>query len=126
MTALLRVFAVLIAIRGLTDVFKPLGAGSTMVFFGQLLPATSPVGPIVGVFMLVYTYGLWFKRPFALPMGIVYALFATLNIILFYLFQPLPGGYGLPAYLVFAAVGIGVSWGAVFLLRRELIRTGKS
>ena len=70
--------------------------------------------------MLAYAYGLWSRRPFALPLGIAYAIFATFNIFLFAYFQGIPAPYGAPGYAFFALVGIGVSWGAVVLLRREL------
>ena len=68
----LRVFAILIALRALTDVLKPLGAGSGFVFFGKFLTGAAcyVLAPIVGVVMLIYAYGLWQLRRFAMPMGI--------------------------------------------------------
>lgn len=120
MVLLLRIFAALFALRGLTNVLKPLGTGSTMVFFGQKLPITHPLGPLVGVFLLVYAYGLWSRRSFAVPMGIGYAIFATLNVALFYALQGLPDGFNGIGYLAFAVIAIGVPWAAPLLLRREL------
>jgi hypothetical protein len=118
MTLALRIIAVLIALRGSTNVFKPFGSGSAFVFFGQMLPHTSVLGPLVGIFMLIYAYGLWTLRGFALPMGVAYAVFATLNIVLFYFYNELPAGWGPGAYLLFALVGIAVPWAAVVLLQR--------
>ena len=117
---ILRILAALIGLRGLVNLAKPLGAGSTMVFFGQRLDISNPLGPLVGVFMLVYAYGLWTKRPFAVPMGIGYAVFATLNVVLFYAFQGLPEGFNPLGYAAFAAIAIGVPWAAPLLLRRQL------
>ena len=84
-TTVLRVFAVLIALRALTNVFKPLGAGSGLVFFGTLLggPANLILAPLVGFYMLAYAYGIWTQQRFALPMGIAYAVFVTINLIMF-------------------------------------------
>jgi hypothetical protein len=114
----LRVFAVLIALRALTDVLKPLGAGSGFVFFGKFLTgmACYIFAPIVGVLMLVYAYGMWQLRRFALPMGIGYGVLVTINLAVFPLLQGLPARFGVLAYAAFALIGLGVSWGAVWLL----------
>ena len=93
MNILLRVFAVLFAVRGVTNLFKPYGAGSGMVFFGQMLPISSPLGPIVGAYLIIYAYAIWIAHRIALPMGLVYAIYATLNVVLFYLFQGNPEGF---------------------------------
>ena len=117
----LRIFALLFGLRALTDVFKPLGAGSGLVFFGKLLTGVPNLilAPLVGIYMLVYAYGLWRLRRFALPMGIAYAIYASINLVLFPVLQPIPGGYGAGAYAGFVAVGAGVCWGAVWLLQRR-------
>lgn len=120
MTVILRILAALIGLRGLVNLAKPLGAGSTMVFLGQKLDISNPLGPLVGVFMIVYAYGLWAKRPFAVPAGIAYAIFATLNVVLFYAFQGLPDGFNPLGYLAFAVIAVGVPWAAPLILRREL------
>jgi hypothetical protein len=117
---LLRVCAVLIGLRALTNVFKPFGAGSGLVFFGALLTgwANTVVAPLLGVFMLVYAYGLWNVRRFALPMGIAYGIFVVLNLALFPLVHGLAGNLPPLGYVAFAAVGAGITWGAVWLLAR--------
>jgi hypothetical protein len=122
MVILLRIFAVLIALRALTNFVKPIRGEGHLVFFGQLLDSTNPLGPLLGVFMLVYAWGLFTTKRFAVPMGYAYAVFATLNIILFYVFQEVPGGWGVAGYSVFALIGIGVSWAAVVLLQRVVGR----
>jgi hypothetical protein len=118
---LLRICAVLIGVRALTNVFKPFGAGSGLVFFGKLLTGTANLilAPLVGIFMLVYVYGIWQQRRFALPMGIAYAVYVTVNIVVFPILQTVPPQFGMPGMLVFAAVALGVSWGTVWLLRRQ-------
>jgi len=118
----LRVFAVLFGLRALTDVFKPLGAGSGLVFFGKLVTGVPNVilAPLVGIYMLVYAYGLWHLRRFALPMAIAYAVYASINLVVFPILQSIPGGHGAGAYAGFVAIGAGVCWGAVWLLRRRV------
>ena len=119
----LQIFAILIALRALTDVLKPLGAGSGFVFFGKFLTggACNILAPIVGVLLLVYAYGLWRLRRFAVPMGIAYGVLVTINLAAFPMLQGLPERFNVLAYVAFALIGLGVSWGAVWLLlqRRE-------
>jgi hypothetical protein len=113
-----RVFAILIALRALTDVLKPLGAGSGFVFFGKFFTgmACYVLAPIVGAVMLVYAYGLWQLRRFALPMGVAYGVLVTINLAVFPILQGLPARFNVLAYVAFALIGFGVSWGAVWLL----------
>ncbi|HYB99676.1 MAG TPA: hypothetical protein VEC57_11160 [Candidatus Limnocylindrales bacterium] len=123
-TLVLRILAALVAIRAVTNFFKAGGGNLGFVLFGWRLGPTASMifGPAFAIFMLVYVWAAWTKRSVALPLGIVYAVFATLNIVLF----PFVTGIGeiSPlAYLGFSIVGIGVSWGMVLLLRsmyREL------
>ena len=122
---LLRVLAVLIGLRALTNVFKPLGAGTGFVFFGTILRGVGNaiVAPLFGAYMLVYAYGLWNERRFALPMGVLYATYVPINMLYFALKNPLPPS---TTYLsAYAAIAVGVTWGAVVLLvlrRRSLER----
>jgi hypothetical protein len=115
---MVRVLAILIALRAVTDVAKPLIAGSGFVFFGKFLTGAACyfLAPIVGVLMLIYAYGLWQLRRFALPMGIAYGALVTINLAVFPMLQGLPHGFNVAAYVAFALVGLGVSWGAVWLL----------
>ena len=122
----LRVLAVLIGLRALTDVFKPFGAGSGLVFFGAFLTGAPEalLGPLVGLYMLVYAYGMWAMRRFALPMGTAYAIYVLINIVLFPILHDLPQGMNASAYAAFAVIGVGLTWLAVGLLvhhRRQLM-----
>ena len=121
----LRVFAALIAVRALTNIFKPFGAGNAFVFFGQKL--TSPPGmwlaALVGVLMLVYAWGAWSLRRWSLPMAVAYALFVALNIPLFVVFNGMPERGFRVVGLLFLLIGVGVTSGAAYLLwahRNEL------
>ena len=117
----LRAFAILIALRAATDVLKPLGAGSGFVFFGKLLTgmACYVLAPIVGAVMLVYAYGVWQLRRFALPMGIAYGALVLINLVVFPVLQGLPNGFNIAGYLAFGAIGLAVSWGTVWLLAQR-------
>jgi hypothetical protein len=115
----LRACALLIALRALTNVFKPFGTGTAFVFFGAMLRSTAGLwlASAVGVLMLVYAWGAWNLRRWALPMGVAYAVFVVLNIALFAMFQNV---IGQPQYwilgAVFAFIGVGVTATAAYLL----------
>jgi hypothetical protein len=118
---MLRVFAVLIALRALTDVFKPFSTGARLVFFGVFLGGwlNAIIAPLLGIFMLVYAWGLWNERRFALPMGVAYAIFATINMLAFPIFNSPPERFGYTGYALFVLFGLAVSWGAVWLLSQR-------
>ena len=78
----------------------------------------------VGLLMLAYAWGAWNLRRWALPMGVAYAVFVVLNIVLFAAFQNLVGQ---PQYwllgALFTLIGVGVTGTAAYLLyshRHEL------
>ena len=120
MTGLRRVLAVLIGIRGLTNFGKPFDMGSGFVVFGKLMHgfATTVAAPIFGSLMLVYAWGLWRGRPWAAPTAIAYAIWATINVVLFPYFEPMPEGVGPIAYAAFALVGIAAPWLAAWAARQ--------
>ena len=124
---ILRVLAVLIVLRALTNVFKPFVPGSALVFFGKLLSGVPNVilSEVVGIFMLVYAYGLWQRRRFALPMGIAYAIFVAFNVALFPFVTGITTG-GPFGYFFFAVIAVGSTVLAVWLLRQEAAASGRA
>ncbi|HYR95524.1 MAG TPA: hypothetical protein VEM57_02265 [Candidatus Binatus sp.] len=115
-----KVIAVLIALRALTNLGKPFGEGSGFVVLGRLLHgvASTVVAPLFGLAMLVYAYGLWDRRPWARPLGVAYAAWATVNVVLFPILEGVPPQFSAWMYVLFAVPGIVVPWLAVWLLGR--------
>jgi len=114
-----KVLAVLIALRALTNFTKPFGGG--FVILGSLMHgfvSTVVVAPVVGLAMLVYAWGLWQARPWARPLAIAYAVWATLNVVLFPLVEGVPARFEPWMYGLFAVPGIVGPWLAVWLLGR--------
>lgn len=113
-----KLIAVGIVLRGLTNFGKPFSAGSGFVIFGRLLhgAASTVVAPLFGVLMLVYAWGLWHARPWAWPLGIAYAVGATVNVVLFPLLEGVPPRFAPWMYAVFAVPGLVLPWLAVWLL----------
>lgn len=118
MDILRRLLAVLIALRALTNFGKPFQAGSGFVVFGRLLHgvATTLLAPLVGAVMLLYAYGLWHGRPWARPLAVAYAIWATVNVVLFPILEGVPARFAPWMYVLFAVPGIAGPWLAVWLL----------
>jgi hypothetical protein len=111
MDRLRRVVAVLIALRALTNFGKPFVAGSRFVVVGHLMGgvASAVVAPLFGLAMV---------RPWARPGAVAYALWATVNVVLFPVFEPIPTRFPPWSYALFAVPGVAVPWLAVWLLGR--------
>jgi hypothetical protein len=121
--AALTILALLLALMAISNFGKPFAhhAGVGFVFFGMRLSgvANTIVAPIFGILLVVYVYGIFAMRKFALPLGIFYAAYVIVNMPLF-----LVRYHGTAvlqehswAYLVpYPFVAIGVSSGAAWLL----------
>jgi hypothetical protein len=115
-----RIIAVLIALRAATNFGKPFSTTSAFVILGKLMHgvATTVVAPLFGIAMLVYAWGLWQGRAWAWPLAVVYAVWATANVILFPIIEGVPSQWAPWMYSIFAIPGIVIPWLAVWLLRR--------
>jgi hypothetical protein len=120
----LTIFAILFAILAVSNLLKPLQIGEQtgFVFFGNRLSGTANAiaGPLFGIYLAVYAYGIWNMRRFALPMGHAYATYVILNLMLWSLNDQTEQTAGYVVFgLVYAVVAIGVSLGAAILLTKR-------
>jgi hypothetical protein len=124
---LLTVLALLFGLLAVSDLAKPLeaslggGLRPGFVLFGHRLSGTSNavVGPLFGLYLLVYAAGIWRMRRFALPVGTVYGIYVIANLTLFMVRDPEPMREGVLFGVLYTLVAIGVSWGAVWLLSQR-------
>ena len=124
---LLTVLALLFGLLAFSDLTKLLqasfGAGLRpgFVLFGHRLSGTANavVGPLFGLYLLVYAAGIWRMRRWALPVGTVYAVYVIVNLTLFMVRDPEPMREGVLFGAIYAVVAIGVSWGAVWVLSQR-------
>ena len=121
----LTVFAILFALLAVSNFLKPLQLGGErtgFVFLGQRLTETANtiVGPLFGLYLLVYAVSIWRMKRIALTMGWAYAAYVVVNLLLFNLRTSRPPGAG---YLVFGiayiVVAVGVSSGAAWALTKR-------
>jgi len=76
-------------------------------------------GWLFGLYLLVYGIGVLRMRAYALPMGVAYAAYVVLNLILFTIRMP-EEAFARPIFgLVYIIVAVGVSGGAVYLLSKD-------
>jgi len=75
------------------------------------------LGPLFGIFLLIYVFGIWKLRAWVLPLSFVYAFYVPTNMVLFwslhqlapptvgfivvYLFLSLTGSVGTAIYLAY-------------------------
>lgn len=120
----LTICAVCFSLLAVSNLLKPLhiGASTGFVLFGTRLSGTSNaiIGPLFGVFLAVYAYGVWTMRRYALGMGHAYAAYVIINLVLWQANGPAPpdtlhvvGG------VVYAVVAVAVSLGAAVALTRR-------
>jgi hypothetical protein len=121
----LTVFAVLFFVLAISNFLKPIQIGGEhtgFVFLGRRLTGTANavMGPLFGLYLLVYALGIWRMRRFALGMGALYAAYVVVNLILFNVRMPREPGIGQAIFgLVYIVVAIGVSSGTVYLLSQR-------
>lgn len=124
----LTVCAILFGLLAVSNLLKPLQLGGDhtgFVLFGERLSGTANAiaGPAFALYLAAYAAAIWRMRPIALPMGTAYAAYVVVNLVLFVVRTPQPPGMGARLFgLVYSVVAIGVSAGAVVLLRRALPR----
>jgi len=126
----LSMFAVLFVLLAISNLLKPFrfeGSDTGFVFFGQRLtgPANAIAGPLFGMYLLVYAFGIWRMKRYALAMGSAYAAYVIINLILFNLRNPVPPGVGYLIFgVVYSVIAIGVSSGAAYLLSKRKAALG--
>ena len=121
----LTVFAVLFALLAVSNFLKPFQLGGErtgFVFLGQRLTETANtiVGPLFGLYLLVYAVSIWRMKRIALTMGWAYAAYVVVNLLLFNLRTSRPPGAGYLVFgIVYIVVAVGVSSGAAWALTKR-------
>jgi len=88
----LTVMAVLFVLLAISNITKPLQhlrdpSHLGLVIFGYRLQtpfANAVFGPIFGLILLGYAWGIWRMKRWVLPLAILYALYVPWNLVLFW------------------------------------------
>ena len=121
----LTTLSVLFGILGVTDILKPFhleGATTGLVFFGQRLSgaADAILGPALGIILLIYAAGIWRMRRYALYLGYAYAIYVTINLVLYQVRNPPPVSQTEKiAGFIYMILALAFSWGTAIILSRR-------
>jgi hypothetical protein len=87
----LTVMAILFVVLAISNITKSLQHIRTphlgLVIFGyrlQTVLANAIFGPIFGVVLLAYAWGIWRMKRWVLPIAIIYAMYVPWNLVLFW------------------------------------------
>jgi hypothetical protein len=121
--AFLTVMTVLFVLLALSDFTKAFQfahnpAVGGLVVFGHKFHGVGHnliLGPLFGIVFLIYAYGLWNMRDWALPLSIVYAFYVPYNLVLFWYRQP-PGPRPTLFIVIYLAIALTGSVGTAIYL----------
>ncbi len=122
--AVLTVFAILFALLALSNFSKPfhLDPNAGFVFLGAKTHgvANAILGPAFGLLLLLYAFGIWRMRRWALPIAFAYAAYVIVNLSLYSIRNAGSPGMPPPLFMFgYIVVAIGVSAGSAILLYRR-------
>jgi hypothetical protein len=119
----LTVFALLYVLLAISDFAKPLlaGPGVGFVFAGTRLTGTANaiMGPLFGLLLLYFAYGIWSMRHYALPASYVFVGWVIGNTIMFTIKNSGASKPSLVVAIVSTAIGIGVPIATAIVLSRR-------
>jgi hypothetical protein len=104
-------------LKPITQAMAPEGSAG-FVFFGTRLhgAANALIGPLFGVLLAAYAYGVWTLRRWVVPLAFGYAGYVVVNLILFVMKAPPEDQPPLLGMLIYALVAIGISSGGAYYL----------
>lgn len=105
-----------LALSNFTKAFQHLRDPSHfgIVIFGvrfESMPSNVILGPLMGLVLAAYSYGLWSLKRWVAPLSVVYAFYVPVNLVLFWYFQIGPDIPTLGFMLVYLAVALTGSIG---------------
>ena len=125
----LTIFAILFALLAISNFSKPIhpggrpGSEKGFVFLGTRTTGTANLilGPVFGVILAAYAFGIWRMKRYALPISYAYLAYVVLNLILFTLKNPeFRGNSGNPLFgLFYATIAIGIPLASAILLTQR-------
>ena len=120
LTVMAVLFAVL-AVSNFTKALQHLQDPKTLgiVIFGvrfETVASNLILGPLMGLVLAAYAYGLWTLKPWVAPLSVVYAFYVPVNLVLFWYRQTGPEIPALGFILIYLAVSLTGSIGTALYL----------
>jgi hypothetical protein len=121
--AALTIFAILFGLLAISNFSKPFShdPGIGFVFMGVRLHGTGNaiMGPLFGSLLLVYAYGIWTMRRYALPVAYIYTAWVIVNGVLFSMKNRSEPHPSVAFSIAATAIGIGVPLATAIILSRR-------
>jgi hypothetical protein len=121
--AALTIFALLFGLLAISNFSKPFSHDPHIgfVFMGVRLHGTGNaiMGPLFGFLLLVYAYGIWTMRRYALPVAYIYTAWVIVNTVLYSMKNPTDPHSSIAFSIAAIAIGIGVPLATAILLSRR-------
>jgi hypothetical protein len=119
----LTIFAILFGLLAISNFLKPFShdPGVGFVFMGVRLKGTGNdiMGPLFGFLLVIYAYGIWTMRRFALPVAYIYTAWVIVNGVLFSMKNRSEPHPSLASAILYSAIGIGVPLATAIILSRR-------
>ena len=121
----LTAMAILLVVLAITDILKPFhleGPTTGLVFFGRRQSGVPDaiLGALLGIFLLIYGAGIWRMRRYGLYLGFAYAIYVTINIVLYTATNPMPTDRPDQIFgIVYSILAITFSWATAIVLNRH-------
>src|SRR5260370_35529774 len=121
--AALTIFAILFGLLAISDFLKPFShdPGIGFVFMGVRLKGTgnAVMGPLFGLCLMIYAYGIWTMRRFALPVAYIFTAWVVVNTVLFSMNHRSEPHPSLAFSIAPTAIGIAIPLATALLLPRR-------
>jgi hypothetical protein len=119
----LTIFALLFGLLAISNFSKPLShdPGIGFVFMGVRLKGTANaiMGPLFGICLVIYAYGIWTMRRFALPVAWIFTGWVIVNTVLFSMKNRSEPHPSLAFSIAATVIGIGVPLATAIILSRR-------
>jgi hypothetical protein len=121
--AALTIFAILFGLLAISNFSKPFShdPGVGFVFMGVRLKGTANaiMGPLFGICLVIYAYGIWTMRRFALPVAYIYTAWVIVNGVLFSMKNRSEPHPSIAISIAVSAIAIGVPLATAIILSRR-------
>jgi hypothetical protein len=121
----LTVMAILFVLLGISDILKPLhleGPTTGLVFFGHRLSGTPDaiLGPLLGIFLLIYAAGIWRMRRYAMYLAFAYAIYVAINLALYTATNAMPTNKNEQIFgIVYTVLALIFTWATAIVISRR-------
>jgi len=121
--ATLTILAVLFVLLAISDFAKPIAhsQGVGFVFLGHRLAgrANAVMGPLFGLLLIAYAYGIWTMRRYALPVAYIFTGWVIVNMVLYNINNPSEPRPPLYFAIGTILIGVGIPLLAAIVLSRR-------